>query len=163
MDTPVRPDGPAEHSAAQVADMLAVQAGRGEPIAWSPTLSVGVDSIDGQHRVLIAYINQLSGAIARQQSGALLGQVLAGLEGYAKLHFHFEERLFARLGWPGGEDHSHAHRMFEHQVEDFRARFAGGDSGLAASVLSFMVRWLAEHILVDDLSYSAFLREHHVR
>jgi hemerythrin len=147
---------------AQVADLLASKATRGEPIEWSPALSVGVASIDGQHRVLVAYINQLSSAIARQQSTRVLGQVLVGLEGYARLHFHFEERLFDRLAWTEGHDHAQAHRLFENQLADFRARFAGGDTHLAGSVLAFMVRWLAEHILVDDMAYSGFLQAHHV-
>jgi hemerythrin-like metal-binding protein len=163
MDIRARSEAGAASDAHRLADLLAAQAARGEPIAWSPGLSVGVDSIDGQHRVLIAYINQLSGAISRAQSGALLGQVLAGLEGYTRLHFQFEERLFDRLGWQAGAEHAQGHRMFERQLADFRARFAAGDTEVAASVLSFLVHWLAGHILVDDLSYSDFMREHAVR
>lgn len=149
-------------SIALLAETLAQQAAAGVPIDWSPALSVGVASIDGQHRVLLAYINQLSGAIKREQTNQVLGQVLMGLEGYAKLHFHFEERLFARLGWSEGAEHGQSHRLFERQIADFRSRFEGGDLQFAGSVLTFMVRWLAEHILVDDMAYSAFLNAHHV-
>jgi hemerythrin-like metal-binding protein len=162
MDARVESAGTAARGVAQLAEMLSARAARGEAIDWSPTLSVGVASIDGQHRVLVAYINQLSSAIARQQSGKVLGQVLVGLEGYTRLHFHFEERLFERLSWTEGHEHAQAHRLFESQLADFRARFAGGDTQLAGRVLAFMVRWLAEHILIDDMAYSAFLQANKV-
>lgn len=85
-------------SIAVLVDLLARQAASGQPIPWSPALSVGIASIDAQHRVLLAYVNQLSGALARGQSAEVLGDVLRGLEAYTRLHFRHEERLFALHG-----------------------------------------------------------------
>lgn len=152
-----------ERNAMQTARMLADRAEEGLPIEWSPALSVGMDSIDGQHRVLVAYINQLSNAIARGQSASVLGQVLSGLEGYTKIHFRHEERLFKMHGWEEGPEHSETHRAFERQIADFQQRFASGDASLATAVMKFMIQWLAEHILLDDMAYGPFLREHGVR
>lgn len=45
----------------------------------------------------------------------------------------------------------------------FGQRLAAGDATLAAEVLAFMIRWLADHILVDDIAYSGFLQERGVR
>lgn len=162
MDVRVK-DSAAARGVAQLAELLAMRAASGLPIEWSEALSVGVPTIDGQHRVLIAYINQLSNAIARKQSASVLGQVLGGLEGYTRVHFKFEERLFDRLHWREGDDHAHGHRLFEQQIAAFSARFAAGDKQLAPVVLDFMVRWLTEHILIDDMSYSEYFREHEVR
>jgi hemerythrin-like metal-binding protein len=203
-----------ERHAMQTARMLADRAERGLPIEWSPALSVGMKSIDAQHRVLIAqepliysevppamdgrpanqarkclirqssnrtcagrgvgwqvqdglvqtfpYANQLSNAISREQSASVLGQVLSGLEGYTKIHFRHEERLFKTHGWEEGLDHADTHRAFERQIADFQQRFASGDASLATAVMKFMMKWLAEHILLDDMAYSPFLREHGV-
>lgn len=148
-----------ERTAIQTARMLADRAERGLPIEWSPSLSVGIESIDGQHRVLVAYINQLSDAIARGQSAGVLGQVLAGLDGYTRIHFRHEERLFAMYGWDEGPEHAEGHRAFERQLEEFRRRFAAGDAALAPEVLRFLIQWLTEHILLDDMAYGAFFRE----
>jgi hemerythrin-like metal-binding protein len=156
------PTSTRERNAMQIAEMLAERAEHGLPIEWSPALSVGIESIDAQHRVLIAYINQLSNAVAREQSASVLGQVLSGLEGYTKIHFRHEERLFAVYGWDEGPEHALAHRAFERQIADFQQRFASGDASLATAVLKFMIKWLAEHILLDDMAYSPFLREHRV-
>lgn len=150
-------------SIAVLVDLLARQAASGQPIPWSPALSVGIASIDAQHRVLLAYVNQLSGALARGQSAEVLGDVLRGLEAYTHLHFRHEERLFALHGWQESDDHAHGHRAFEAQLAGFGQRLAAGDATLAAEVLAFMIRWLADHILVDDIAYSGFLQDRGVR
>jgi hemerythrin-like metal-binding protein len=152
-----------QRNAMQAARMLADRAEQGLPIEWSPALSVGLESIDGQHRVLVAYINQLSSAILRGQPGSVLGQVLSGLDGYTRIHFRHEERLFKMHGWDEGTEHADTHRAFEQQLQDFQQRFAAGDTSLAMAVMKFMIQWLGEHILLDDMAYSPFLKEHGVR
>jgi hemerythrin-like metal-binding protein len=149
-------------AAAQTAELLAARAASGQPIVWSPALSIGIDSIDGQHRVLVAYINQLASAIARGQSSAILKMILAGLDGYTRIHFRHEERLFAMHGWDHDGDHAAGHKAFCGQLADFRRRFDAGDTALAPEVLRFMIQWLAEHILLDDAAYSDHLKAHGV-
>ena len=65
--------------------------------------------------------------------------------------------------WVEHEDHEHGHRHFEAQLRAFRERLDGGDSTLARDVMRFLIAWLAEHILEDDMAYSAHLRAHGVR
>ncbi len=142
---------------------LAEMATKGHPIPWSPLLSVGIESIDAQHRVLLAYINQLSAMIARAQSAAALSEVIGGLESYTRLHFRHEERLFALHHWVDHEDHEHGHRHFEAQLRAFRERLDSGDGTLARDVMRFLIAWLAEHILEEDMAYSAHLRARGVR
>jgi hemerythrin-like metal-binding protein len=143
--------------------LLAEQAGRGQSIDWSPMLSIGIASIDAQHRVLVAYINQLTQAVARGQTAGILQSVLAGLDGYTRIHFRHEERLFTLHGWVEQADHADGHRAFESQLAEFRRRFEKGDTSMGPEVLKFMIHWLAGHILSDDMAYSAFLRDHGVR
>ena len=142
---------------------LADLAAQGQPIPWSPLLSVGIDSIDAQHRVLIAYINQLSAMITRGQSAEALSDVIRGLESYTRLHFRHEERLFALHHWVEHADHELGHRHFEAQLRAFQERLERGDDALARDVMRFLIAWLAEHILEDDVAYSAHLRACGVR
>lgn len=142
---------------------LADMAAQGLPIPWSPLLSVGIESIDAQHRVLLAYINQISALIARGESATALADVIGGLESYTRLHFRHEERLFALHHWVAQEEHEHGHRHFEAQLRAFRERVDRGDSALASDVMRFLIAWLAEHILEEDMAYSAHLRAHGVR
>ena len=157
------PAGPHADPLPSMGPTLAEMAAKGQPIPWSPLLSVGIDSIDAQHRVLLAYINQLSAMIARGQSASALADVIGGLESYTRLHFRHEERLFALHHWVEHEDHEHGHRHFEAQLRAFRERLDSGDGALARDVMRFLIAWLAEHILEDDVAYSAHLRAHGVR
>lgn len=113
--------------------------------------------------MLLAYVNQLSSALHRGQSAAVLGDVLSGLGPYTRLHFRNEERLFALHGWSEGLEHAGAHRAFEAQIQGFQARMAAGDASLAEDVLRFLVSWLAEHILVDDIAFGPFFKALGVR
>ncbi|MCU0756681.1 MAG: bacteriohemerythrin [Xanthomonadales bacterium] len=133
-------------------------------ISWVPALSVGIASIDAQHRVLLAYINLLATNVALPKDNSALGktikaalaQALKGMADYTKIHFAFEERLFKLHGYEHSEEHEHSHRSFETQLQHFVKRFEAGDDRLAKEVLDFLVDWLKHHILVDDKAYSAF-------
>lgn len=133
-------------------------------ISWVPALSVGVPSIDAQHRVLLAYINLLATNIALPKDNsalgktlkAALGQALKGMADYTKIHFAYEERLFKLHGYEHSDEHEHSHRNFEAQLKHFVKRFEAGDDRLAKEVLDFLVDWLKHHILVDDKAYTPF-------
>lgn len=133
-------------------------------ISWVPALSVGIPSIDAQHRVLLAYINQLATTIDLPKDDSPLGkmlkaslsQALKGMADYTKIHFSYEERLFKLHGYDHSGEHEHAHCNFETQLKHFVKRFEAGDDRLAREVLDFLVDWLKHHILVDDKAYTPF-------
>jgi hemerythrin-like metal-binding protein len=131
-------------------------------ISWVPALSVGIPSIDAQHRVLLAYINQLATTVDLPKDDSALGkmlkaslsQALKGMADYTRIHFAFEERLFKLHGYEHTDEHEHSHRHFEAQLKYFQKRFEAGDDRLAREVLDFLVDWLKHHILVDDKAYA---------
>lgn len=138
-------------------------AAKGQPIPWSPILSVGIGSIDAQHRVLLNYINQLSSAIICGQSTTTLIEIIDSLDSYARLHFRYEERLFVIHHWQEQESHERAHRHFERQLIAFQERLAAGDGTLTRDLLRFLIVWLAEHILVDDAAFGPHFQSCGVR
>ncbi|MGA1873311.1 MAG: hemerythrin, partial [Thermoplasmatota archaeon] len=60
-----------------------------ERIEWDQSLSVGVELIDEQHRMLISRLDDLSSALQQHQEGALVLKTLDFLSKYT--HFHFSE------------------------------------------------------------------------
>lgn len=143
--------------AVRVAAELSLRVAAGRPIEWSDELSVGIDAIDRQHRMLVECINRLSEANARGRSSAVIAALLGDLADYAHEHFRFEERLLEQHGWPKAPDHALAHRAFEGQVHEFSRRLGAGERSLATPLLMFLVEWLTEHILIDDIAYAGFL------
>ncbi|MCC7249856.1 MAG: hemerythrin family protein [Lysobacter sp.] len=124
---------------------------------WSPRLSVGLDSVDRQHRLLIGYINELSDAVDIGRSSLSLQKLLERLRNYTKVHFAYEEAMFKVYGYEEASDHAAAHHAFVRMIEECEARQAKGDANVAADLLQYLKTWLAEHILVEDMAYATVL------
>ncbi len=126
---------------------------------WTPGLSVGLDSVDRQHRLLIGYINELSDAVDNGRSSLSLQKVLERLRNYTKVHFAYEEAMFQVYRYEEASDHAHAHHAFVHMIEECETRQSKGEASVAADLLKYLKTWLAEHILVEDKAYAAVLVE----
>jgi len=122
-------------------------------------MSVGVDSIDDDHKILIKLINELDEAIDADDSHELVIYVLNGLADYTQYHFAREEGLMAACRYPGFARHCKEHRDIRKQVMRFRESFnnniIGGDD---RKLLEFVRGWLSGHILGSDMAYAPYLR-----
>jgi hemerythrin-like metal-binding protein len=143
--------------AVRLAVELSTAIAHGRRIEWTPLLSVGIDAIDRQHRQLLECINRLADANTHGRSSTVIAALLVDLGDYAHEHFRYEERLLEQHHWPKTPDHALSHRAFEGQIREFARRLAAGERSLATPLLIFLVEWLTEHILVDDIAYSRFL------
>ena len=131
---------------------------------WDDGYSVGILSIDRQHKVLIDYINRLDEEIRKSESDrSMLMYILNGLVGYTKSHFKYEEMLFDLHEYPEAEKHKEQHAYLFNQVAEFRKRFDAGDPNVGKELLAFLKDWLNIHILQEDKAYSPHLLERHVR
>ncbi len=126
-------------------------------IEWNDGMSVGVEDLDNDHRVLIDLINQLAGAESRQDR-INLEAVLDELVDYTVFHFEKEEEYMERAGYPALTSHKRTHAALTGQVLTIRRRVVeGGQPGLGDEVLDFLSRWLREHILQADALYRPYL------
>lgn len=126
-------------------------------ISWDPTMSVGVEVIDAQHRRIVDYINELD--VARGMGDRdLVKEVLLGLQDYALSHFAFEELLMERSGYPLRESHKKVHETFAAHVAKYLERHdLGGD--VCRQVLSELKIWLTNHIAHDDQQYAPYIKK----
>jgi diguanylate cyclase (GGDEF)-like protein/hemerythrin-like metal-binding protein len=125
---------------------------------WDASFDTHLQDVDTQHHRLVDLINALGEAIAGQDDLAELElrRLHRELADYAALHFSDEERLMRESGVD--ERHASRHRR-EH--EDFRGHVAelgslGGEAPAARGrrILSYLVSWLAYHILGFDQALS---------
>jgi hemerythrin-like metal-binding protein len=126
-------------------------------LEWNDELSVGIEMIDKQHKILIRAINLLAMAVKHNSSHSLMSDIFRTLVDYTDTHFAYEEELFDRFGYPETEDHKAKHRALLHKVVDLKARWDAGESQIGPEVLKFLVDWLRNHILGSDKKYSSFL------
>ncbi len=129
-------------------------------IEWNETLSLGIPTIDRQHRMLIDSINTLDAAIQRGAGQATLAQVLKSLGTYVAVHFIFEESLLRVSRYPQLNDHHDEHEHFRRTLDNFGQRFARGDTSVASDVHTFLKNWLTTHIQVEDRAYAPCVQAH---
>ncbi|WP_235893931.1 bacteriohemerythrin [Oceanidesulfovibrio indonesiensis] len=132
-------------------------------ITWSSDLSVGIDSIDDQHKVLVDLINELNEAMKQRKADSVILDILDRLKGYVVEHFAHEEKLFAKHGYPEARSHKDVHQKFVDKVLDFEKQLKSGSVTLSMEVMKFLKDWLTGHIMGTDKKYSPFLRQKGVR
>lgn len=115
---------------------------------WDTNMSVGVEEIDTQHKTLIDLINQTYEAIQRQDRSRL-AELVGRMAAYGRTHFATEERHMREHGFPGIEEHKFQHAKFNATVDDFQRKL--DDQTNLTQVFVFLSRWLAAHIMDEDM------------
>jgi len=128
-------------------------------IIWSDELSVNVDRIDGQHRRLVAMINDLNDAMKARKGQETLNTILEKMVAYAEEHFILEEYYFEKFGYSEAATHKIEHSQFVGKVAEFKSGFESGKLMLTIEIMDFLKDWLIRHIKGSDQKYSAFFNE----
>ena len=128
--------------------------------AWAPDLSVGVESIDAQHRELMARANALLEASQLGQGRQAALDTLLFLSDYVAQHFEDEERLMEEEGFPGLELHRAEHARFRVTLRSLVHRFSttGADRALGSAVEQEVCAWIQGHVLATDRELGRHVR-----
>jgi len=127
-------------------------------IHWTEDLSVGTETIDEDHKVLIGMINKLDDAIKSKEPQGTVNKVLSELLDYTGYHFDREEALMKAANYPDYDAHARTHGTLKAQVADIRNRYERNpDSIHEREVLAFLKNWLTAHILGRDKLYAPFM------
>lgn len=124
---------------------------------WNAKYETGLPEVDAQHRGLVEIINHLGDQRIDGGSPAELEATLGKLAAYARFHFETEDALMRSTGISAEHlaDHSRTHELFLSEIKEIAAQ-AGGDVMVAVDrLLQYLVKWLAFHILGQDLEMAA--------
>jgi hemerythrin-like metal-binding protein len=124
---------------------------------WQAAYSVGVLSIDEQHRGLLDIINRLHGVMKRGGAVVELQGVLGELVAYTRYHFSHEEQMMERCGYPELAEHKSKHSALVGQVEAFQRELVGGRATVSLQLMTFLKDWLSKHILETDMRYRSHM------
>ncbi|WP_109120664.1 bacteriohemerythrin [Azospirillum sp. TSO22-1] len=129
-------------------------------IEWTAEMETGIPVIDGDHRMLLALVNQIADP-DNQGDRTAVEFVLDELVGYAAVHFAREEELLARAGYPDLEEHRRVHRTLLEETRDLQRRMVAFTPGLGNELHRFLGHWLTSHILGEDQTYVPYLLAEH--
>lgn len=127
-------------------------------ITWNDSLTLGLPSIDQQHKQLVELLNSLHDAMVGRQGQQKLGAILDGLANYTIEHFSYEEGLLAQYQYREAATHAALHQHFKTKIAEFREELSGGRIAMSTSVLAFLQGWLTSHICETDARYVRHLR-----
>lgn len=131
--------------------------GRGNFIEWSDALSIGVKTIDDQHKGLVAMVNEISEGIKGGWGKEARDAVFVKLVEYTVVHFATEESLMNISNYPGEATHKQHHENLVKTVQQYIKKYQEDPSASNYDLLFFLKRWLVEHILKDDKAMGEYL------
>ncbi|WP_297800938.1 bacteriohemerythrin [Arenimonas sp. GDDSR-1] len=120
-------------------------------LTWTSDLNLGIDVIDGQHRLIADYLNRLADAKKKGDTAAI-AEVFEQTSDYALFHFGFEESLLEEAGYDLLDTHRKAHNVFIVQVHALQLRFRAGEDCVEA-LHTLLASWLFNHIRKEDRAY----------
>ncbi|MCQ3923773.1 MAG: hypothetical protein DPW12_06125 [Rhodocyclaceae bacterium] len=87
---------------------------------WDPRLGVGHDTLDAQHRDLLAHCNALADCLAETgaEAGKTFRRLFEELMALSREHFAAEEALLAKAGYPDLEAYRHEREEFDYLAAD---------------------------------------------
>ncbi|HOE08536.1 MAG TPA: bacteriohemerythrin [Treponemataceae bacterium] len=127
-----------------------------ELFEWSDSLKTGIESIDLQHKKLLSFVNELHAAMKNREAGKIIFRILKDLADYTDYHFKNEEKAFQKFSYPDAENHKKSHEYLIKQIHDLLQKQEAGDLALSVTTLGFLIDWVTNHIMKEDMSYVPF-------
>lgn len=119
-------------------------------LSWKIEYSVGVMSVDSEHRDLIELINLLYERMDARSSPAEIEFSLGEIHKAISLHFSDEERLMQAAQYAEYEEHKNDHERLLDELDtlmdDFVVDPIAGSERLSAE----MARWFMDHFSTHD-------------
>ncbi|MCP4981980.1 MAG: hemerythrin family protein [Gammaproteobacteria bacterium] len=128
-------------------------------VEWKDEYSVGIDSIDQQHRKLLNLINSLQTAVNYKTGSEFEREALDELVDYTKTHFSYEEGLMERYEYPEFTTHRAEHELMISRVDQVLAEYQQDEDTAMQNAIDFLKDWLINHINGTDQKYASFLIE----
>lgn len=127
---------------------------------WHPSLSVGIELIDEQHKEWFNRAERLFDAGKKGQAKEYIGELLEFLDSYTKKHFADEEKYMRELNYPGLEEQKKAHASFIAQLAKLRQDYesSGGSLTVIINANKMVIDWLTKHISNMDRQIGEYAR-----
>ncbi|MEI7611247.1 MAG: bacteriohemerythrin [Rhodospirillaceae bacterium] len=126
-------------------------------VVWSDAMSVGRDSLDDRHKMILDCLNRLHPLLGLPDRDAEIHAVIETLEDFVLVHFSEEEQLLREVGYPDWRAHKDMHDAMYELVFKMKADLEHGRTPDAQILFAILNDWLVGHILGEDRKYMPFL------
>lgn len=122
---------------------------------WKPEYSVHDSELDHHHQQLFSVLNSVYENVMNNPELDSILPKINELSEYTKYHFLTEELYMNEKMFPGKEEHIAMHREFSQTIEALRRSYHNNDLEVAKNLIVVLGKWLLQHVLKDDIKYSA--------
>ncbi len=128
---------------------------------WIPSMGVGIEKIDYQHKELFCLVNDLVDFVDEGKDSESFAIAFDFLEEYVVGHFGEEEKYMDMFSFPGAEAHKDQHALFRKTLGNLKERYEEfGATGPFLKVFqSQLAAWIMTHIKNVDTKLGKFLRD----
>ena len=127
-------------------------------IEWTPSLSVGVELIDDEHKKLIAICNNMAHNVKGERNNKAITEGFKELRAYTVYHFGNEEKFQKSISYPAANEHAQEHARLRKRVKDYQQLLYREGHISEDSVIDFLKDWLINHVLREDMKIGQFSR-----
>jgi len=122
-------------------------------VQWNPRYGVGNETLDNQHRNILAQCNALADYVvaADPESDLKFHEIFNELMARAREHFSSEEDLLARWAYPLLEEHKNEREEFEYLAADIITT----ENFDKLELQRFLALWWVGHIVGSGQRYRA--------
>jgi len=128
-------------------------------LIWRDSYSIGIDTLDEQHKTLLGYINELYESQKTSTSQAVIKDMIQKLHDYSVFHFKNEEDLEIECKYDNYDTNKKEHEFFISKINEFSKDFENNNLLLSLKTLDFLKDWMISHILGTDKEFGEFLRK----
>ena len=126
----------------------------GQPfVVWEERFSIGVQTVDEQHKGLFDLTNDLhdacheNGGVATEHFKGVLQKAVS----YVAMHFSTEEKIMQKTKDPNFEEHQREHDTFVRKVMKEASNLEHGGKDAPELFMNFLRDWISKHVTGTDI------------
>ena len=119
-------------------------------LTWKPEYSVGVESVDHEHREMIAQINGVYTALNEGSGPDVVEHRLGEIHATIAAHFALEEQQMRRAKYPEYEAHKNDHEELLDQIRDLMDEFDSNPQAGSERLKETLANWFSKHFAGFD-------------
>lgn len=119
-------------------------------LEWKAEYSVGIASMDDEHREMIGLINDVYARLGEAPDAAIIDSCLEEIFSTISLHFALEERIMREHGYSEYEEHKDDHEELLDEIRDLMDTFAADPDEGARLLKTRLSDWFGQHFASFD-------------
>ena len=129
-------------------------------LQWKPEYSVGIDSMDVEHREMIDLINGVYAKLSESPDAQDIEGCLDDIFNTISLHFALEERLMRDNSYAEYEDHKENHEDLLDEIRELMDEFVADTDSGSRLLEKRLSDWFANHFSTFDARLHGKLGPH---